>query len=148
MTIVTTILKPNDHYLITTNHFFVAPDGSSYRAVWGKVKFLNDDILPIKTNKNSTNWFIMVGSEEDYIIIGGCQIHYVVRCEKPPFLLYSETWDTAKLDEQGKAINIKHRTSIYVPDEKELLAIMESKHAEEKNKSPQPRIDRHGIVEF
>ena len=71
-------------YLITTDNWFVAPDGKQYRAAWGEVEILKDDILGIKTNAHSTNWFAKVGSGYKHIIIAGSQIHYAVKSPKKP----------------------------------------------------------------
>ena len=71
-------------YLITTDGWFVAPDGQLYSAVWGKVGILSDTVLGIKTNARSANWYAKVGPEDRHVIIAGCQIHYAVRCEERP----------------------------------------------------------------
>ena len=71
-------------YLITTDNQFFAPDGKQYRAVCGDVKIVADQILGIKTNARSSNWFAKVGTEDNHVIIAGCQIHYAVRCEAKP----------------------------------------------------------------
>lgn len=71
-------------YLITTDAWFYAPDGLKYRSVWGEVKILEDSFLGVKTNRNSTNWYAYVGSEDKGMIIAGCQIHYAVKSNKPP----------------------------------------------------------------
>jgi len=71
-------------YLITTDNYFIAPNGRLYRSVWGEVTIIEDSFLGIKTNRNSTNWFAKVGSENNHVIIAGCQIHYVLRCEEQP----------------------------------------------------------------
>ena len=71
-------------YLITTDAWFFAPDGNMYRAAWGEVEIFTDEILGIKTNRNATNWFAKVGSEDNHIIIAGCQIHYSIRSEQRP----------------------------------------------------------------
>ena len=42
-------------YLITTDDWFYAPDGKKYKSVWGEVKILEDEVLGITTNRNSTN---------------------------------------------------------------------------------------------
>lgn len=68
-------------YLITTREWFIAPDGHQYRSVWGEVEIFEDTFLGIKTNRNSSNWYIKVGTEENHIIIAGCQIHYAIKCE-------------------------------------------------------------------
>lgn len=72
-------------YLITTNAWFYAPDGLKYRAVWGEVSsFDSKQVLGIETNKNSTNWYVKVGSEDKHIIIAGCQVQYAIHCESKP----------------------------------------------------------------
>lgn len=79
-------------YLITTDNRFIGPDGrNDYRAAWGDVKIVDDSFLGIKTNRNSSNWFAMVGTEDDHIIIAGCQIHYAIKCGKIPH--YGDTTD-------------------------------------------------------
>lgn len=70
--------------LITTDAWFYAPDGLKYRSVWGEVKIIEDSALGVKTNRNSTNWYAYVGSEEKGVIVAGCQIHYAVKCDKAP----------------------------------------------------------------
>ena len=74
----------NGKYLITTDHWFYGPDGMQYRAVWGNVQIVEDSALGIKTNRNSTNWYAIVGSEEKQVILAGCQIHYAMKCESKP----------------------------------------------------------------
>ena len=71
-------------YLITTDSWFYAPDGLKYRSVWGEVNLMEDSELGIKTNRNSSNWYAHIGSKNKGVIVAGCQIHYAVRCEKPP----------------------------------------------------------------
>jgi hypothetical protein len=71
-------------YLITADNWFYAPDGVLYKAVWGEVTILEDNILNIKTNRNSSNWFARIGTEENHVIIAGCQIHYAVKTNKKP----------------------------------------------------------------
>jgi len=82
-------------YLITTDAWFYAPDGRQYKSVWGDVNIVSDDILGIKTNIRSSNWFAKIGSETNHVIVAGCQIHYAVRCEKEPEI---QNTDTTKTD--------------------------------------------------
>lgn len=70
--------------LVTTDNWFYAPDGMKYRSVWGDIKILDDSTLGVKTNRNSTNWYAFIGSEEKGMIVAGCQIHYAVKCDKKP----------------------------------------------------------------
>lgn len=69
-------------YLITTDNWFYGKDGKKYKSVFGKVEILEDSILGVKTNRNSSNWYAKVGSDDSYVIIAGCQIHYAIRCDE------------------------------------------------------------------
>jgi len=71
-------------YLITTDNWFYAPDGMQYRGVWGEVEIISDAFLGIKTNIRSSNWFAKVGTDENHVIVAGCQIHYAIKCEQKP----------------------------------------------------------------
>ena len=96
-------------YLITTDAWFYAPDSKQYKAVWGGIEIVSDDILGIKTNVRSSNWFAKVGSEDNHVIIAGCQIHYACRSENKPNVLSSEINTTdgiAKVEERLHAIYI------------------------------------------
>ena len=96
-------------YLITTDNWFFAPDGQQYKAAWGEVEILSDDILGIKTNRIATNWFAKVGSEDSHVIVAGCQIHYSVRCEQRPDnnpLMSDDTYE-------GKPIKTELPSRIY-----------------------------------
>lgn len=78
--------------IITTDNWFFAPDGKSYRAVFGTIKAVrsSDETLGIKTNAKSTNWYVEIGN----MTIAGCQIHYAVRtdtCHNGP----AEHWSTS-----------------------------------------------------
>ncbi len=81
-------------YLITTDSWFVAPDGKEYKAVWGNVEILEDKFLGVATNRNSSNWFAKVGSEENHIIVAGCQIHYAAKSENKPNANRVDSWTT------------------------------------------------------
>lgn len=80
-------------YLITTDAWFIAPDGKDYKAVWGEVEVVGDEVLGIKTNMRSTNWYVKVGTEENHVIVAGCQMHYAVKTEKKPELDGGENWE-------------------------------------------------------
>lgn len=70
------------NYLVTTDNWFYAPDGKKYRAVYGNVEIVEDSFLGIKTNRQSTNWYAKIGTEQNHVIVAGCQIQYTVKCEK------------------------------------------------------------------
>lgn len=69
--------------LITTDCWFIAPDGRNYKAVHGTVKgvYSDQETLGIKTNRGSTNWYVEIGN----MTIAGCQIHYAVTCDNVNF---------------------------------------------------------------
>lgn len=101
-------------YLITTDGWFIAPDGRSYCAVWGEVKIVEDIILGIKTNRNSSNWYAKIGNEDNHVIVAGCQIHYAIRCEKKP-----NTKDVLGYTTGDSGINTFNKpTDIYIADKK------------------------------
>ena len=81
-------------YLITTDEWFIAPNGNQYKAAWGNVEIVEDSLLGLKTNRNSTNWFAKVGSEDKHVIIAGCQIHYATKCNEKPNLDDNKEWTT------------------------------------------------------
>lgn len=99
-------------YLITTDRWFYAPDGVLYMAVWGEVEILSDDILGVKTNEKSTNWYAKVGSETKHAIIAGCQIHYACRCEEKP----NDGWIEETTFENGEAKITKKPSNIYIAE--------------------------------
>jgi len=74
-------MKPelNEQYLITTDSWFIAPDGNQYKAVFGTVTAINNDesTLGIKTNRSSTNWYVNIGN----MVVAGCQIHYCIKTD-------------------------------------------------------------------
>lgn len=73
-------LSLGSEVLVTTDNWFYAPDGRCYRAATGKlVAIMDDSVLGIQTNRNSTNWYAQVGN----LMIAGCQIHYAIRLDKP-----------------------------------------------------------------
>ena len=76
-----------EYYLITTDAWFVAPDGEEYRSVWGKC-FVSEakesfGFVPLRP---STNWYCKIGEGENSMIVAGCQIHYAIKCDKKPVL--------------------------------------------------------------
>lgn len=99
-----------DKVLVTTDQWFFAPDGESYKAVFGTVKgvFNDQEALGIKTNARSTNWYVQVGN----MMIAGCQIHYAVKTES-----YSDKPPIRELDHDGKVVKDKGTmTRIYNAD--------------------------------
>lgn len=99
-------------YLITTDNWFYAPNGKKYRSAWGDVEILQDNILGVKTNRMSSNWFAKIGSDENHIIVAGCQIHYSVRCEETPYtgVVYEKSYG------DGSQVEIKRDSEIYIAE--------------------------------
>ena len=97
-------------YIITTTDWFTTPNGREYRAVWGDVEVLNDSILGIKTNRNSTNWYLKVGTDDNHVIIAGCQVNYAVKSESSPITdekVMHEIWG------DGNHLEFKRNNPIY-----------------------------------
>lgn len=71
------MIQIDDKVLITTDDWFIAPDGQWYKAVFGTIKGARKDkeFLGIETNRHSTNWYLEIGN----MTIAGCQIHYAVK---------------------------------------------------------------------
>jgi len=100
-------------YLITTDNWFFCPNGNSYKAVWGNVEIFNDEkVLGIQTNRQSSNWYAKVGSEEKHIIIAGCQIHYSIHCNEQPDLQPVEVENVY----EGKIMLAKSQSRIYIAE--------------------------------
>lgn len=92
--------------LVTTEGWFFAPNGKSYRAAWGTLKGVKtaEDTLGIRPNGRSTNWYMEVGN----LTIAGCQVHYVLQTDKVDF---------GEVDEfsthEGKHVISKRPSAIY-----------------------------------
>jgi len=105
------MIQLGDKVLVTTDNWFLAPDGEQYRAVFGTVKGIHRDeeALGIKTNARSTNWYAEVGN----VLIAGCQIHYAVKTKS-----YSTKPPVREIEHEGK-LNVCTApvTRIYNADE-------------------------------
>ena len=66
-------------YLITTDNWFIAPDGNQYRAAFGTVSgiFKDEEALNLRVNRASANFFVQIGD----LGIAGCQIHYCIKTD-------------------------------------------------------------------
>lgn len=100
-------------YLITTDAWFYAPDGKQYKAVWGDVIIFDDNkVLGIKTNIRATNWYARVGTEDNHVIVAGCQIHYACKSESKPNVNLTEDYSI----EAGEVKNYNRPSSIYIAE--------------------------------
>ena len=78
-------ITPKGKYLVTSDNWFLAPDGQEYRSAWGEVFILEDGyVLGIKTNAKSTNWYVQVGIGDKHVLMAGCQIHFAVKSNERP----------------------------------------------------------------
>lgn len=66
--------------LVTTQGWFIAPDGKEYRSVYGKLKAVHEagKTLGFIPNRSHANWFIEIGN----MIIMGCQVMYFIQTDK------------------------------------------------------------------
>lgn len=77
--------------LITTQNWFLAPDGKEYMGVYGTLKAIHEagKTLGFIPNRSHANWFLEIGD----MIIMGCQVMYITACPEEPNLGESEVWD-------------------------------------------------------
>lgn len=96
--------------LITTEEWFIAPDGQDYKSVFGTVKAVrtSEESLGVKTNSKSTNWYLEIGN----MTIAGCQIKYLVKCDNPN-LGHAQWWSASP--EHGVQTG-SHPSKIYNAD--------------------------------
>ena len=79
------MIKNGEYYLITTDNWFIAPDGQQYKSAWGECELITtEQAFGFKPSRPSTNWFCKVGKGENSLVIAGCQIHYAVKCTNRP----------------------------------------------------------------
>lgn len=67
--------------LITTDRWFIGPDGQDHAAVWGTLnRIWTDKDLDFKAATGMANWVYEIGD----VIIMGCQVKYFCLCEIQP----------------------------------------------------------------
>lgn len=89
------MINNGDKYLVTSDSWFMTPSGEQARAAWGTCIIMTaEETFGFKPQRPSTNWFLKIGSEDKHIIIGGCQIHHVIRSETRPDELLGKTKDS------------------------------------------------------
>lgn len=94
------MIQQGKKYLITTDDWFIAPDGESYKSAWGIVYLGTiEETLGFTPARPSTNWFAEVGGNGKHIIIAGCQIKYVIRCEEHPHIKEGEFKDANNVNQ-------------------------------------------------
>jgi hypothetical protein len=72
--------------LITTDNWFISPNGQQCNSVWGTLHgcYKAEDTLGIKVNSRSTDWYVSIGN----MIIAGCQVHYAMLASECSFKGY------------------------------------------------------------
>jgi len=110
--------------LITTDNWFISPDGTQKKAVFGTVHAIKTDeqALGVKTNARSTNWYVEIGN----MTIAGCQIFYAIRTD----LVFMNFDDVEEgFIHEGKEVKGPVKSRIYNADHyiRKLQATQESK---------------------
>ena len=105
-------IQVGDTALITSDGWFVAPDGSHYRSVFGTVKGVYDSesVLGVRTNAKSTNWYVGIGD----MLLAGCQIHYAIKCKRERVNFGKATDNYVH---EGKEVEQLVKSRIYDADE-------------------------------
>src|SRR5690554_4662318 len=105
-------MKPEigKNYRITTQGWFVGPDGRHYKGVWGTVNAILTDAesLGIRTNSRSTNWYLSIGC----MVIAGCQVFYAIQTDS---VFFGPTEEESIFE--GKVNNNVIRSKIYNANE-------------------------------
>jgi hypothetical protein len=79
------VIENGKRYLVTVDNWFQAPDGERYCAAWGVCELKTTaDVFNFTPARPSTNWFVKIGTEDNHVIVAGCQVHFAVRAEKRP----------------------------------------------------------------
>lgn len=104
------MLELNKKALLTCTDWFLAPDGHSYKGVFGTVKSVKSDdaLLGVQTNRHSTNWYVEIGN----MTISGCRIDYAIRTDEADM-----TNCTVEDTFEGKRHFNPSHSSIYNADE-------------------------------
>lgn len=76
------MLLTGKKYLLTTDEWFVAPDGLKYNSIYGRVEIKRFDDLFGFTPRGHANW--LVSLEGGRINIAGCRVNYAMQLEEPP----------------------------------------------------------------
>ena len=65
--------------LATSTSWFIAPDGRSYKCIYGTLHGVlsTEQELGFKPNLKHTNWFINIGK----MVVAGCEILHVVQSD-------------------------------------------------------------------
>jgi hypothetical protein len=82
------MIKNGEKYLVTSDSWFFGTDGNQYRAAWGVCVVVEfKETFGFVPQRPSTNWLMQIGEGENMVIIAGCQIHHLVKCDSRPILI-------------------------------------------------------------
>jgi hypothetical protein len=73
--------------VVTVDDWFYGPNGNRYNSVYGLVSIVKARDLLGFDPKNAANWFILVGSPGQQVLIAGCRVHYAAMCHERPGIM-------------------------------------------------------------
>ena len=99
-------LQPDTKYLITLDHWFYAPNGSQYNAVWGTVD------IPIEVRTFDVPAFMVIGKNGREVHVLASRVTTSVRSEQKPNveMSYNDKF------ENGHNITYTTPTRIYIAE--------------------------------
>ena len=95
--------------LVTTSEWFLAPNGRTYKAVWGTLHAINEakESVGFAIHRSQANWFIEIGN----MVIAGCQVMYLMDHPTEPETGIVDDWSS---DNGG--VTYRHPSSIWIAD--------------------------------
>lgn len=75
------MIKNGENYIVEARIAY--KDGMQYDYVWGKCEIVDAEKEVGFMLKRSENWFIRVTGNNEEVIIPGCRVGTLVKCEKP-----------------------------------------------------------------
>jgi len=79
------MIKNGEKYLVTSDSWFYGTDGNQYKSAYGICKIVEfKEAFGFVPQRPSTNWLMQIGEGENQVIIAGCQIHQLVKCDNKP----------------------------------------------------------------
>lgn len=76
---------PGEFMFLQTQEWVNAPDGTTYKDVWGKVRVLKiSELLGFEPRGHVTNFVYQVGEGPNTVFIMGCRVNYARICHERP----------------------------------------------------------------
>jgi len=69
------MIQPGQLALLQFDDWFIAPDGSEYKAAYGPVNIIKAEDLLGFVPKGDTNWYVQIGYDDKAILLAGCRVH-------------------------------------------------------------------------